>query len=59
MCNGVDGSISPWVTLEAANTTAAESIAKYHDFRAYATDSRADWYAESELPRDPFLLGVS
>jgi chitin synthase len=47
LCNGVDGSVSPWVTLESSNTSATDTVAKYHDFRAYSTDSRADWYTES------------
>ncbi|GAA6024747.1 hypothetical protein JCM10207_008883, partial [Rhodosporidiobolus poonsookiae] len=48
VCNGVDGTVSPWVTLDAQNvSTSVSSIAKYHDFRAYNTDSRPDWYYET------------
>ncbi|BGP46627.1 hypothetical protein JCM10450v2_002474 [Rhodotorula kratochvilovae] len=48
LCNGVDGSVSPWVTLESANiSTAITNVAKYHDFRAYTTDVRPDWYYET------------
>ncbi|GAA5829328.1 hypothetical protein JCM11251_005008 [Rhodosporidiobolus azoricus] len=48
LCNGVEGTVSPWVTLEARNvSTSVTSIAKYHDFRAYSTDSRPDWYYET------------
>ncbi|KAM0754954.1 translation initiation factor IF-2 [Meredithblackwellia eburnea MCA 4105] len=45
LCNGVDGSVSPWVTLESSN--ASTSVSKYHDFRAGTTDYRADWYYET------------
>lgn len=44
LCDGVDGTISPWVTLDSTNTT--QPYAKYHDFRAYTNDSRPDWYYE-------------
>ncbi|GAA5976632.1 hypothetical protein JCM11641_005646 [Rhodosporidiobolus odoratus] len=48
LCNGVDGTVSPWITLDSVNTsTSIESIAKYHDFRAYTTDPRPDWYYET------------
>ncbi|BGP14296.1 hypothetical protein JCM10213_007731 [Rhodosporidiobolus nylandii] len=48
LCNGVDGTVSPWVTLDSTNTsTSIANIAKYHDFRAYSTDSRPDWYYET------------
>lgn len=46
LCNGVDGGVSPWVTLESSN--ASTSVSQYHDFRAYSTDYRPDWYMESE-----------
>ncbi|GAA5957121.1 hypothetical protein JCM3765_005413 [Sporobolomyces pararoseus] len=47
LCNGVDGEVSPWVTLEASNvSTAVTDVAKYHDFRASTTDVRPDWYYE-------------
>ncbi|KAF8447874.1 P-loop containing nucleoside triphosphate hydrolase protein [Boletus edulis BED1] len=45
LCNGVSGSVSPWVQLSAANTT--DLNAQYHDFRAVSNDSRPDWYFES------------
>ena len=45
LCNGVSGSISPWVTLSSLNNTDPNS--QYHDFRAFANDSRPDWYFES------------
>ncbi|GAA5852425.1 hypothetical protein JCM9279_001197 [Rhodotorula babjevae] len=48
LCNGVDGNVSPWVTLESSNiSTAITNVAKYHDFRAYTTDVRPDWYYET------------
>ena len=50
LCNGVDGEVSPWVTLEASNVSSiVTDVAKYHDFRASTTDVRPDWYYESEL----------
>ena len=45
LCNGVDGTISPWVTMPTANTSNTNAV--YHDFRAFTTDSRPDWYTES------------
>ncbi|GAA6027812.1 hypothetical protein JCM8097_001730 [Rhodosporidiobolus ruineniae] len=48
LCNGVDGTVSPWVTLDSTNTsTSISNVAQYHDFRAYSTDSRPDWYYET------------
>ncbi|KAK4058243.1 hypothetical protein OIO90_000399 [Microbotryomycetes sp. JL221] len=47
LCNGVDGTVSPWVTLESSNTT--NDVSQYHDFRAYSSDSRPDWYAETMI----------
>ncbi|GAA5861276.1 hypothetical protein JCM8547_008542 [Rhodosporidiobolus lusitaniae] len=49
LCNGVDGTVSPYITLENTNTSASSvsSVAKYHDFRAYQTDYRPDWYYET------------
>ncbi|GAA5975793.1 hypothetical protein JCM10908_005282 [Rhodotorula pacifica] len=50
LCNGVDGSVSPWVTLEATNvSTAVHQVAQYHDFRAFTSDSRPDWYYETMI----------
>ncbi|KAI6130624.1 glycosyltransferase family 2 protein [Pisolithus croceorrhizus] len=45
LCNGVSGTVSPWVTLNSANNT--DPNAQYHDFRAFTNDSRPDWYFES------------
>ncbi|KAF8124432.1 chitin synthase-domain-containing protein [Boletus edulis] len=45
LCNGVSGSVSPWVQLSAANTT--DLNAQYHDFRAVSNDSHPDWYFKS------------
>ncbi|PPQ71372.1 hypothetical protein CVT26_006274 [Gymnopilus dilepis] len=45
LCNGVTGSVSPWVTLNSKNTS--DPNAQYHDFRAFTNDSRPDWYFES------------
>ena len=45
LCNGVHGSVSPWVTIGDGNNT--DPMAKYHDFRAYRmNDVRPDWYYE-------------
>ncbi|KAF8428889.1 P-loop containing nucleoside triphosphate hydrolase protein [Boletus edulis BED1] len=45
LCNGVSGSVSPWVQLSAANTTDLNT--QYHDFRAVSNNSHPDWYFES------------
>ena len=45
LCNGVSGSITPWVTLNSMNNTDPNS--QYHDFRTFTNDSRQDWYFES------------
>ncbi|KAG1722688.1 glycosyltransferase family 2 protein [Suillus paluster] len=45
LCNGVSGTVSPYVTLNSANDT--DPNAAYHDFRAFTNDSRPDWYFES------------
>ncbi|KAL1757372.1 glycosyltransferase family 2 protein [Schizophyllum commune] len=45
VCNGKDGSVSPFVSMEVSNVT--DEYAKYHDFRAWTNDSRPDWYYES------------
>ncbi|KAG1844383.1 chitin synthase-domain-containing protein [Suillus subluteus] len=45
LCNGVSGSVSPYVTLSSANDTDPNYV--YHDFRAFTNDSRPDWYFES------------
>lgn len=56
LCNGVDGSVSPWVTLDNTNTSSTvTAVANYHDFRAYQTDSRPDWYYESASSSSPTL----
>jgi chitin synthase len=44
LCDGVDGSVSPWVTLDSTNTS--DPNMNYHDFRAFTNDSRPDWYYE-------------
>jgi len=48
LCNGVDGTVSPWVQL--SNTNASDVNAQYHDFRAvHPEDTRSDWYYESMI----------
>lgn len=45
LCNGVSGSVSPWVQLSATNET--DTNMQYHDFRTIHTnDARPDWYYE-------------
>jgi chitin synthase len=44
LCDGVDGVVSPWVTLDSTNTSDPNMV--YHDFRAFTNDSRPDWYYE-------------
>ncbi|KZT04957.1 glycosyltransferase family 2 protein [Laetiporus sulphureus 93-53] len=44
LCNGVSGSVSPYVVLDSANDT--DVNAQYHDFRAWTNDPRPDWYFE-------------
>ncbi|CAE6372477.1 unnamed protein product [Rhizoctonia solani] len=46
LCNGVTGTVSPWVVLDTKNQTTNVN-AQYHDFRAFTNDPRADWYYES------------
>ena len=45
MCNGIDGNVSPYVTLDTKNRT--DPNIPYHDFRYFTTDSRPDWYWQS------------
>ncbi|KAA1474601.1 glycosyltransferase family 2 protein [Dentipellis sp. KUC8613] len=45
LCNGIDGSVSPYVILNFNNNT--DPNAQYHDFRVFTNDSRPDWYFES------------
>ncbi|KAM0788255.1 hypothetical protein ACM66B_001406 [Microbotryomycetes sp. NB124-2] len=47
LCNGVDGAVNPWVTLESSNAT--NDVSQYHDFRASTTDVRPDWYMETMI----------
>jgi chitin synthase len=45
LCNGVTGSVSPYIILDSSNVT--DPNAQYHDFRVFTNDSRPDWYFES------------
>ncbi|KAJ7200874.1 glycosyltransferase family 2 protein [Mycena pura] len=45
LCNGVDGTVSPYVVFSSKNDT--DPNAQYHDFRFFTNDSRPDWYFES------------
>jgi chitin synthase len=47
LCNGIDGTVSPYVTLDSTNNT--DVNAQYHDFRVFTNDSRPDWYFESMI----------
>lgn len=55
LCQGVDGSVNPAVTLDYKNTTFSDSPtlvniqdlnAQYHDFRSFTNSSQPDWYLE-------------
>lgn len=56
LCNGVDGTVNPQVSLDYSSTntsgsadvvnTATDLNWKYHDFRAWKTDARKDWWFE-------------
>ncbi|KAF8634990.1 hypothetical protein AX15_000605 [Amanita polypyramis BW_CC] len=45
LCNGVSGSVSPFVTFNPKNVT--DQNAQYHDFRIMTPDYRPDWYFET------------
>ncbi|KAI6140284.1 chitin synthase-domain-containing protein [Pisolithus tinctorius] len=47
LCNGISGSVSPWVTLDSTNNT--NPNAQYHNFHAFTNNSRLDWYFESMM----------
>ncbi|KAH8914587.1 glycosyltransferase family 2 protein [Atractiella rhizophila] len=50
LCNGVDGTISPFVGLDYSNaSTNLRTYSKYHDFRASTNDYRPDWYYEQMI----------
>lgn len=44
LCNGVTGSVNPYVVLNTDNNT--DPNAQYHDFRVVTNDPRPDWYFE-------------
>ncbi|KAH9903379.1 glycosyltransferase family 2 protein [Cubamyces lactineus] len=44
LCNGITGSVNPYVVLTSSNNT--DVNAQYHDFRSWTTDPRPDWYFE-------------
>ena len=57
LCLGVNGTINPAITLDYtnANTSGSASVIsstdtnwKFHDFRAFTTDSRPDWWFEQQ-----------
>ncbi|KAK2462553.1 hypothetical protein APHAL10511_005523 [Amanita phalloides] len=45
LCNGVTGSVSPYVVFNPTNVT--DQNVQYHDFRISTTDYRPDWYFET------------
>ncbi|KAL7272142.1 hypothetical protein RUND412_005071 [Rhizina undulata] len=54
LCDGVDGYISPYVTVDFTGTnyssdTSIDSNSRYHDFRAFTNDSRPDWLFEQMM----------
>lgn len=57
LCNGVSGTVDPAVQLDYKNTNYTSSTtlvgttdpnARYHDFRWFQNDSRADWWWEQQ-----------
>ncbi|ROW14540.1 hypothetical protein VPNG_03192 [Cytospora leucostoma] len=54
MCQGVNGTVDPHVTLDytspnisgSSSTDLAKLYSKYHDFRYWTNDSRPDWFSE-------------
>ncbi|EJD51949.1 glycosyltransferase family 2 protein [Auricularia subglabra TFB-10046 SS5] len=47
LCNGINGRVSPWLTLDPVNATGSIATdSQYHDFRAWSSDYRPDWYFE-------------
>nr|ABB70410.1 hypothetical chitin synthase class V [Puccinia graminis] len=46
LCSGNGNGISDWIILSGANTTSLEPNSVYHDFRAFTSDARPDWYFE-------------
>jgi len=46
LCSGNGNGISQWIILSGANTSSLEPNSVYHDFRAFTSDSRPDWYYE-------------
>jgi chitin synthase len=50
LCDGIDGTVSPWVQINSLNSSAStDTNAVYHDFRAFTNDSRPDWYFEQMI----------
>ncbi|TFK68107.1 hypothetical protein BDN72DRAFT_879221 [Pluteus cervinus] len=45
LCNGINGTVSPFVMLSIQNVT--DPNAQYHDFLADTLDYRPDWYFEN------------
>ncbi|KAF9232776.1 hypothetical protein BU15DRAFT_80856 [Melanogaster broomeanus] len=45
LCNGINGTVSPWVQVNSANNT--DINVQYYDFHAITNDSRPDWHFES------------
>ncbi|CAO3696007.1 unnamed protein product [Rhizopus stolonifer] len=45
LCQGVNGTVSEYVAQEY-HFNLTDGFAKYHDFRAWTTDYRPDWYYE-------------
>lgn len=49
LCQGVDGTVNPAVTLDYTGKNSTDENAVYHDFRYFTNDSRPDWYFEMML----------
>lgn len=68
LCQGVNGSVNPEVTLDYRNTnfTGSPTLinlqdvnARYHDFRYFTNDTRNDWYLEQLIwMRSNFGVGT-
>lgn len=62
LCNGKDGQVSPWVTLDTSNTTDPNAV--YHDFRACESSicmymwNRADPSYYAQLPTTLDQIGT-
>lgn len=61
LCNGISGQVDPTVTLDytptnitgsATTISSTDKNMKFHDFRYFTSDPRADWWWEQKLMLD-------